>query len=70
MNVAPAALPMPRARCPALRPIATTKYQRLVVRESSMRLRTSSVPRCRAVWKPKVGMLPGSGMSLSIVLGT
>ena len=31
MSVAPAALPMPSARCPALRPIATTKYQRDVV---------------------------------------
>ena len=52
---APAALPMPRARWPALRPIATTKYQRPVVRASVIRFSTSSTkPMCRAVWNPNV----------------
>ena len=70
VSVAPAALPIPSARWPALRPIATTTYQRRVDRASSIRLRTSSAPTCRAVWKPKVGTCGGSGRSLSIVLGT
>ena len=70
LSVAPAALPMPSARWPALRPIATTTYQRRVALASSIRLRTSSTPTCRAVWKPKVGMCGGSGRSLSIVFGT
>ena len=70
LSVAPAALPMPSARWPALRPIATTTYQRRVALASSIRLRTSSTPTCRAVWKPKVGTCGGSGRSLSIVFGT
>ena len=49
--------------------MTTTKNQRFVVRASSMRFSTSSVPTCRAVSKPKVGMSPGRGMSLSMVLG-
>ena len=49
---------------------ATTTYQRRVDRASSIRLRTSSTPTWRAVWKPKVGTCGGSGRSLSIVLGT
>ena len=53
-SVAPAALPMPSARCPALRPIATTKYQREVVFASTMRFLTISTPMWRAVWKPNV----------------
>ena len=39
-------------------------------RASSIRLRTSSTPTWRAVWKPKVGTCGGSGRSLSIVFGT
>ena len=53
-----------------MRPIATTTYQRRVDRASSIRLRTSSAPTCRAVWKPKVGTCGGSGRSLSMVFGT
>ena len=68
--MAPAAFPMPSARCPALRPIATTTYQRRVDLASSIRLRTSSTPTCRAVWNPNVGTCGGSGRSLSIVFGT
>ena len=48
--VAPAALPTPNARCPALRPMATTKYQREVVLASAIRFFTSSTPMWRAVW--------------------
>ncbi len=70
VSVAPAALPIPSARCPALRPMATTTYQRRVDRASSMRLRTSSTPAWRAVWKPNVGTCGGRGRSLSIVFGT
>ena len=70
VSVAAAALPMPRARCPAARPMLTTRYQREVVRASSARLRTICTPSCRAVSKPKVGVEPGSGRSLSMVLGT
>ena len=44
VNVAPAALPMPSARCPALRPIAMTKYHREVVFASTMRFLTISTP--------------------------
>ncbi len=54
VSVAPAALPMPRARWPALRPMAITKYQREVVFASTIRFFTMSTPMCRAVWKPKV----------------
>ena len=54
VSVAPAALPMPSARCPAFRPMATTKYQREVVFASTIRFLTISTPMCRAVWKPKV----------------
>ncbi len=42
--VAPAALPIPSARCPALRPIAMTKYQRDVVFASTIRFLTMSTP--------------------------
>ena len=69
VSVAPAARPMPSARCPALRPMALTKYQRLVVRASSRRFRAKRVPRSRAVSYPKVGAPSGSGRSLSMVLG-
>ncbi len=54
VRVAPAALPMPRARWPALRPMAMTKYQREVVLASTIRFLTMSTPMWRAVWKPKV----------------
>ena len=54
VNVAPAALPIPSARCPAVRPMATTKYHRDVVFASVMRFRTTSTPTDRAVWYPKV----------------
>ncbi len=50
VSVAPAALPMPSARKPALRPIATTANQRLVERASSIKFCTSSTPTWRAVW--------------------
>ena len=70
VSVAPAALPIPSARCPAFRPIATTMYQRRVDLASSIRFLTSSTPTCRAVWKPNVGTCGGSGRSLSIVFGT
>ena len=49
-HLAPADFPMPRARCPALRPIAITKYQRDVVLASTIRFLTISTPWCRAVW--------------------
>ena len=68
--VAPTALPMDSARCPALRPWATTKYQRWVVFASTIRFLTISTPTWRAVWKPKVLVSSGRSMSLSIVLGT
>jgi hypothetical protein len=70
VRVAPAALPMPRARWPAERPIATTRYHRRVVKASVIRLLTNWTPTLRAVWKPKVGAPPGSGRSLSMVFGT
>ena len=54
VSVAPAALPMPSARCPALRPIAMMKYQRDVVLASTMMFFTISTPTWRAVWKPNV----------------
>ena len=47
-SVAAAALPMPSARCPAARPMLMMRYQREVVRASSIRLRTmlhAVVPR-------------------------
>ena len=44
VSVAPAALPMPSARWPALRPIAMTKYQRDVVFASTIRFLTISTP--------------------------
>ncbi len=50
VSVAPAALPMPSARWPALRPIATTKYHRDVVLASTIRFCTICTPTCRAVW--------------------
>ena len=68
--VAPAALPTPRARCPALRPMATTKYQREVVLASAIRFFTSSTPMWRAVWYPKVSTMGSRSRSLSMVLGT
>ena len=46
VSVAPAALPMPSARWPAFRPMATTKYQRPVVLASTIRLWTISTPTC------------------------
>ena len=69
-RVAPADFPMPRARCPAERPMATTRYHRWVVIASVIKLLTSWTPTLRAVSKPNVGMPPGSGRSLSMVLGT
>ncbi len=48
--VEPAALPMPRARWPALRPMAMTKYHREVVFASTIRFFTRSTPMWRAVW--------------------
>ena len=44
VSVAPAALPIPSARWPALRPIAITKYQREVVLASTIRFLTISTP--------------------------
>ena len=44
VSVAPADLPMPSARWPALRPIAMTKYQRDVVLASTIRFFTISTP--------------------------
>ena len=70
VRVAPAAPPMPRARCPAWRPITVAKNHFSVVAASCMRLRTRSLPRSQAVVNPKVTMSLGSGRSLSIVLGT
>ena len=70
VTVAPALLPMPRARCPATRPMATTRNQRPVVLASVIRFETIWVPRERAVSKPKVGIPSGRGRSLSMVLGT
>src|SRR6185437_12435041 len=46
---------MPRARWPAERPMATTRYHRWVVMASVIRLLTSSTPTLLAVSKPKVG---------------
>ena len=70
LRVAPAAFPIPTAKWPADRPMATTKYHRFVVMASVMRLFTMSTPKLRAVSKPNVGTPPGSGRSSSIVLGT
>ena len=50
--------------------MATTRYHRWVVMASVIRLLTSSIPTLLAVSKPKVGMPPGSGRSLSMVFGT
>ena len=61
---------MPSASAPDLRPIVIARYQRDAVRASSMRVSTIAEPTARAVSKPKVGALSGSGRSLSIVLGT
>ena len=69
-SVEPAALHMPSASEPDLRPMHTTTYQRAVVRASSMRLSRMPAPTERAVSKPNVGALSGSGRSLSIVFGT
>ena len=49
VRVAPAAFPMPRARWPAERPMATTRYHRWVVMASVIRLLTSSTPTLLAV---------------------
>ena len=70
VRVAPADFPMPTARWPADRPIATTRYHRRVVIASVIRLLTSWTPTLRAVSKPNVGVPPGSGRSLSMVFGT
>ena len=70
VRVAPADFPMPRARWPAERPMATTRYHRWVVMASVIRLLTSWTPTLLAVSKPKVGVPPGSGRSLSMVFGT
>ena len=69
-SVAPAALQIPSASAPDLRPIVTARYQRDAVRASSIRFSTIAEPTARAVSKPNVGALSGSGRSLSIVLGT
>ena len=42
--VAPAAFPIPSARWPAFRPIAITKYHRVVVLASTIRFLTMSTP--------------------------
>ncbi len=70
VSVAPAALPIPSARCPALRPIAITKYQREVVLASTIRFLMISTPWWRAVWKPNVSTCGGRSRSLSMVFGT
>jgi hypothetical protein len=70
VSVAPAALPMPRARWPAWRPMIVTKNHLSVVAASFMRFRTRSLPTSTAVVKPKVGTPGGSGRSLSMVFGT
>ena len=44
VSVAPAAFPIPSARWPAFRPIAIRKYQREVVRASTIRFLTISTP--------------------------
>ena len=49
VTVAPTALPIPSARWPALRPMATMTYQRDVVLASTIKLLTSSTPTWRAV---------------------
>ena len=61
---------MATARCPADRPMAVTRYQRLVVLASASRFLSSSAPQYLAVSKPNVGASRGSGRSLSMVLGT
>ena len=50
--------------------MATTRYHRWVVMASVIRLLTRPTPTLLAVSKPKVGMPPGSGRSLSMVFGT
>src|SRR5271166_1469995 len=67
VRVAPADFPMPRARWPAERPMATTRYHRWVVMASVIRLLTRPISTLLAVSKPKVGAPPGSGRSLSMV---
>jgi hypothetical protein len=69
VSVAPAALPMPRARCPALRPMATTKYQREVVWASTMRFLTMR-RRCGAPSGSRRCRWGGRSRSLSMVFGT
>ena len=69
-NVEPAALHMPSASDPDLRPMQTTTYQRSVVRASSMMLSRMPAPTDRAVSNPKLGAYSGNGRSLSIVFGT
>ncbi len=44
VSVAPTLFPIPSARCPALRPMLTTRNQRWPVRASSARFRTIRVP--------------------------
>src|SRR5215472_9374194 len=69
-SVAPADLHIPSASDPDLRPIVTARYQRPVVRASSISDSIIAVPAARDVSNPKVGALLVTGMSLSIVLGT
>ena len=69
-SVEPAALHMPSASEPDLRPMQTTTYQRAVVRASSIKLSRMPAPTDRAVSNPNVGAFSGSGRSLSIVFGT
>src|SRR5665213_2441256 len=69
-SVAPAALQIPSASAPDLRPIVIARYQRDAVRASSIKFSTIAEPTERAVSNPNVGALSGSGRSLSIVFGT
>jgi hypothetical protein len=66
---APAALPAPSARCPAERPIITTKNQRLVVSCRAGAARSRGAVLARGLESER-GTPSGSGRSLSIVFGT
>jgi len=68
--VAPADLPIPRARWPAFLPIQITTYHLPDVLASSARIDASRAPSALAVSNPKVGIPAGRGKSLSIVFGT
>ncbi len=61
---------MPKARCPAERPMAHTTNQFSLVRASSITVVPMMVPCALAELKPKVGVDSGNGRSLSMVLGT